>query len=306
MNEPLNHPQESIWPEWHQQPIRLTIQEIEDPASVIGQFFQCYHLPDIRTCLEAWLQDALTRETIESKEHVSTHREIEKLVEAAWVINNSSGTNPFKGQQLARRNRLYAVRNRENIIDNDRYKKKELLIESVSTNPTEAIRETFLHNNLDEFLGFLLPNWLRTALINNTCRYADGGVEKEILCEFHDQLQLLIQALFILIRNSEFTDGQPVQPEEWLENYNRYDLPSLSNDQIANPTYVIVGFYERFSIQYIRRELRDFVEAGVGYEGTYPNGFTPGLAFMTYEDITCLTEAAYHLYQQMTAKTYTQ
>jgi hypothetical protein len=139
-------------------------------------------------------------------------------------------------------------------------------------------------------------------LINNQCRYSEGGKEREILCEFHDQLQLLIQALFIFNRNSDLADGQPVQPDKWLENYNRYDLPSLSHDQIANPTSVIAGFYERFTIQYIRRELRDFVEAGVGYDGTYPNGFTPGLAFMTYEDITCLTEAAYQLYPQNTAK----
>jgi hypothetical protein len=99
----------------------------------------------------------MTKKTIESKQHVSTHREVEKLAEAAWVINNSFGTNTFKRQQLARRNWLYAVRNQENKIENNRYNKKELLIESVSTNSTEVIRETFLHNTLDEFLDFYYP-----------------------------------------------------------------------------------------------------------------------------------------------------
>src|SRR5687767_5400851 len=89
MNEPLNHPTPSVWPEWHHKPLRLTVSEIDNPSLVLDQFFQCYHLPDIRACLNAWLQDALAKETIESKHHFATHKEVEKLVEAAWLIHQN-------------------------------------------------------------------------------------------------------------------------------------------------------------------------------------------------------------------------
>lgn len=78
MNEPLNQSARSAWPEWHNKPLHLTVAEIEDPAIVINEFFQCYHLPDIRACLQSWLQDALVKETVENKKHISTHREVEK------------------------------------------------------------------------------------------------------------------------------------------------------------------------------------------------------------------------------------
>jgi hypothetical protein len=56
------------------------------------------------------------------------------------------------------------------------------------------------------------------------------------------------------------------------------------------------AFFNQFSIEYIRRELADFLEAGIGYEGQYPNGFTPWQAWMAYNNIQCLTEAAYQRY----------
>jgi hypothetical protein len=298
MNEPLNHSPNDIWPEWHQKPIRLTVQEIENPIIVIEQFFQCFHLPDIRECLKVWLQDAFTKDTIESKQHISTYNEVEKLVEAAWVIHNS-----FSGSRLRKlqRNWIYAGDNSENSTQKDRYKKKELLIERVSQNPTGAIGEVFLHNDIAEFLD-LLSNWFRTALLNNRCRYTDNSMGREILSEFYDQLHLLIQALFVINEKGQSTNGELLSPEKLLEKYKRYDIPFLSKNQITDPTSVVVAFYEIFSIEYVRRELRDFLDAGVGYEGSYPNWFTPWQAFMAYEGITCLTEAAYHLCQQMTAK----
>ena len=58
-------------------------------------------------------------------------------------------------------------------------------------------------------------------------------------------------------------------------------------------------------MDYVRRELSDFMEAGIGYEGNYPNGFTPWQAWMSYNHMLCLTEAAYQLYinQQMQSVT---
>ena len=82
------------FPDYHNNPFRLTIKEIENPTAVIDEFFESYNLPEIRACLDEWLHDGMLVENIESKKHFSTYKDIEKLVEACWVIRqNQRGKN---------------------------------------------------------------------------------------------------------------------------------------------------------------------------------------------------------------------
>ena len=111
-----------------------------------------------------------------------------------------------------------------------------------------------------------MPTWLRVAVINAESPYSSGN-GREVLYEFYEQLLPFVEALHGMAENSPF-DGLPP---------------------------VITGFFSLFSIEYIRRELIDFLEAGIGYAGNYPDGFTPWQAWMTYNHVLCLVEAAYQL-----------
>lgn len=146
-----------------------------------------------------------------------------------------------------------------------RFSKPPRLIEKAISHPEEVIRETFAQTPLDELQEYFLPNWLRVALINTNSPYSSGS-DREKLCEFYDQLFLLVETLYSI------TEGI-----------------NLHEEQVSS-------FFEQFSIEYTRRELADFLEAGIGYDGQYPNGFTPWQAWMTYNNIQCLTEAAYQRY----------
>jgi hypothetical protein len=64
------------------------------------------------------------------------------------------------------------------------------------------------------------------------------------------------------------------------------------------PIGVLNQFFQKFSIDYIRRELCDFLEAGISHGGSKPNDFTPWRAWMTYNHLQCLTEAAYQTIPQ--------
>lgn len=86
MNTPLNKRILSNWPAWHQRPFRLTCNEINNPHHILKEFFTWYTLSDIRLCLKEWLTDALRAEDVEALEYVTLHDNIEKLIEAAWVI----------------------------------------------------------------------------------------------------------------------------------------------------------------------------------------------------------------------------
>lgn len=91
MKEQLKQRLMANYPKWHEQPLRLTIPEIENPHSVLAFFFLCYSLPDIRVCLTELLHDSLCAEGADARDHLATHNDIEKLVEAAWIIHNQPG-----------------------------------------------------------------------------------------------------------------------------------------------------------------------------------------------------------------------
>lgn len=84
----------TLYPEWHQQPLCLSLQEIEQPQQVLIQFFDTYNLPAIRACLKQWLEDALRAQNVAAADHFFTCQHIEKLVEAAWLIHQEAQTAP--------------------------------------------------------------------------------------------------------------------------------------------------------------------------------------------------------------------
>lgn len=86
MKENLRQKLLTEYPEWHDNPLRLSIAEMEDPYPVLAHFFQCYTLTQIRACLQELVYDSLRAEDTDAPSHVTTHEDVEKIVEAAWVI----------------------------------------------------------------------------------------------------------------------------------------------------------------------------------------------------------------------------
>lgn len=77
---------------------------------------------------------------------------------------------------------------------------------------------------------------------------------------------------------------------------NDYKPALLNEEQRACPTQVITDFFRQCSLEYVLRVLCDFLDAGIGYDGNYPDGFTPWQAWMTYNQVLCLAEAGWWLY----------
>lgn len=121
-----------------------------------------------------------------------------------------------------------------------------------------------------DLTDYLLPNWLRVAVIYTQSPYSHGN-GREILYEFYEQLTQFITQLYIASENRQLMASSSLYSE----------------------------FFQPCPIDYLRRELADFVEAGIGHDGVYPNGFSPWQAWMVYNHILCLVEAAYRLYTHM-------
>ncbi|OQP61234.1 hypothetical protein A3860_05850 [Niastella vici] len=224
----------------------------------------------------------------ERNNYLFFYEKMESLVEAAWIMKRQTGSiiNPVSQPPGTARNKL--VQPTAKVAQPARFSKPARLIEKATSHPDEVIAEVFSHTPFDELQEYLLPNWLRVALINNMSPYT-AAIDREILFEFHDQLLPFVEAVYCKSENSpHFT---PVY---------------LNEEQLADPSLVITSFFQQCPIEYTRRELADFLEAGIGYEGQYPNGFSPWQAWMVYNHILCLVEAAYQLYlnQQMQPVTH--
>jgi hypothetical protein len=47
-------------PLWHSKPLRLSPEETQNPNLVLTDFFQCYHLQDVREIMWQWLRAAVS------------------------------------------------------------------------------------------------------------------------------------------------------------------------------------------------------------------------------------------------------
>jgi hypothetical protein len=148
-----------------------------------------------------------------------------------------------------------------------RFSKPPRLIEKATTQPIEVINEVFDQASLTDLIDDLLPNWLRVAVINIQSPYSyENG--REILYEFYEQLIAFITQLYL----------------------------ASENKQLTNPSSPFTDFFLQCPIDFIRRELADFLEAGIGHVDECPNGFSSWQAWMANNHVLCLVEAAYRLY----------
>jgi hypothetical protein len=60
---------------------------MNDPMGVLSHYFQFYALTGIRTTLDKWLVESLRADQEDAAEYVEFAQNLQKLVEAAWLIN---------------------------------------------------------------------------------------------------------------------------------------------------------------------------------------------------------------------------
>jgi hypothetical protein len=79
-------------PQWYNQPLRLTREQKHDPFLVIDDFFECYHLNEVREILWRWMEEvvcsphSISSDPLERSNHIYFYEKIEELVEAAFML----------------------------------------------------------------------------------------------------------------------------------------------------------------------------------------------------------------------------
>jgi hypothetical protein len=82
-------------PHWSKEPLRLTTEQKANPLIAFDDFFECYHLHEVREILWNWTVEVLSSphgissDHQERNNHIYFYEKIETLVEAAFVLRNS-------------------------------------------------------------------------------------------------------------------------------------------------------------------------------------------------------------------------
>jgi hypothetical protein len=315
MNEPLNSSRPGIsfsgktyntHPQWYNQPLRLTKEQKQDPLPVLDEFFQNYHLNEVRQTLWEWLSEVLSSPRSISNDyhdrnnHIFFYEKIESAIEAVFIIKKKIHKHRRRREKwklkqatlpgLDKATKIKEVNSSDKLIpaleteeNADLFNKPKQLIEYVDNDPIYVINEIFKKESLD-FLRDQLRDWLFVAVSADTAIYEDGEQRKQLL-SFQDQLLVLVEALFVI--NTENIDKESLKDA---------DKPRLfSQDQIANPLQVITTFFEKFPIIYCIRELDDWQEAGIAYAGDYPGNMSELGVLLTHRIALCLVKAAHRL-----------
>lgn len=86
----------------HNQVLRLTKEEQQQPAAVIAYFFECYHLKDLRELLWEWLLTALGSDNgtygkgRERSNLIFLYEKLESLAEATYLLYQDQATKKDK------------------------------------------------------------------------------------------------------------------------------------------------------------------------------------------------------------------
>ena len=82
--------------QWYNEPLRLSEEQKEVPLLVFKDFFESYHLQDVREILWAWTRAVISSPTsisndpLERDNHISFYENVEALIEATFVIERNN------------------------------------------------------------------------------------------------------------------------------------------------------------------------------------------------------------------------
>jgi hypothetical protein len=83
-------------PQWQNQPLRLNTEERKNPLLAIQDFFDSYHLEEVRQILWSWMVEVVTSQRSiansprDRNNNIFFYEKIEALVEAAYLLRNKS------------------------------------------------------------------------------------------------------------------------------------------------------------------------------------------------------------------------
>ncbi|OQP57606.1 hypothetical protein [Niastella populi] len=162
--------------------------------------------------------------------------------------------------------------------------RKVLDVELVKADPLDTIAGVFDSIDFDYFRANC-NRWFHAVIINQSHVYDEEDRRTGLQTLFVD-LELLLEAIYVIHINASGANvtRRPVK-------YDKVYL--LTHEQADNPNDVLCSFFKKFSMPYIRQELKDWLQAGIDIDASDPVQLKAIKVLLTFNDLECLLEAAY-------------
>lgn len=292
------------YPEWHNKPLRLTKAEIKNPWLVVEEFFDMFHLTDIRDDLKFWLDDTANSGTEDMRRHAHTCSMVEKLAEAVHLLYEEKEQDESGGDGEATVSTELDSSSGEEEEDDSGFEEesdrkpfaKRLLIKADRNNPAETMFRVFKIEEPDT-LKETVRQWCKIALANERANYEVASQREDILI-FCDEVLKLIEATYCLgkIYSIEKRSGFALnRPKDLQVDFLRREQTfSLTYEELLNPVQILHHFCENFPEAYGKAELWDMLDSAI----ISGNGSDKFNLLLHYQCLLTLEEAARQLHQQ--------
>lgn len=157
-------------------------------------------------------------------------------------------------------------------------------LECVKSNPLEAIAGVFDSIDFDYF-RMNCNRWFHAVIANQNHVY-DEEDRRTGLQTFFIDLELLLEAIYVIHIN-----GSGANVTRRSVTFDKVYL--LTHEQTDNPNVLLDAFFKKFSMSYIRQELKDWLQAGIDIDESDPVQLKAIKVLLTFNDLECLLEAAY-------------
>ena len=286
------------YPEWHHKPLRLSRAEIQNPWLVFEEFFDMFHLTNIRDDLKLWLDDTANSGTEDMIRHAHTCGMVEKLAEAAHLlyeekVQEENGEDDDEAISEEQEPSSGEAEEDDSGFEEDSGRKsfaKRLLVKADRKNPEKTMVRVFKIEEPDT-LKETIQQWCRMALANDR-----ANSQREDVLVFCDEVLKLVEASYCIgkIYSIEKRSGFDLnRPKDLQVDLLRKEQGfSLTYEELLDPLQILHRFCENFPEAYVKAELWDMFDSAV-ISGKEPGKFS---LLLHYQCLLTLTEAARYLH----------
>lgn len=263
-------------------PLRLTKQEIQYPEQVFESIFGHTSLPQMRDNLKAWLETAIAESNEEHYIWIILHRRIERLVEAAWLMNRRDRPSAIEPADIAEETREEVLLQEQN---KGRYTKRMYYRRHYKRDVHRWLVLLFDGASCDEDI-LQLDDWCACALLNDDTIYSSKQ-EKANLLAFSKGMKELVEAYATLLDTG------------WgMQSADDYIIGN-DDKQVRNgrAEHIIRKFCRTFPRSYARAEMLDLLSEVLEYKKEDPKAIR-NLGDIFERNLCCI-DVAYYLNKKM-------
>jgi hypothetical protein len=174
-----------------------------------------------------------------------------------------------------------------------------LAIEYLPNEPRICLEKFWADKDINELMNDL-NYYFFMALSHTGTGYAHYTDIRAAFVEFFSHLQPFVEAMYCLNISESYLKTNGSRPDAATTvsisaREDHYSFYFLNENKIVDHVTIISDFCRKYSLPYLRREIYDFVNAAIWYQGPLLEHVSPHMFIENFHSILTLVETAHAL-----------